>query len=143
MNFWRTNSRHTLGGDRRLDQRKPSTIQAAMCWEHNDTRQCLISSLSLTGMLLELKDTNLQIGTMLQLYFYCTIDDSRKLCSEWVEVVGQRKNGIAVSFARFDNQHQSNIQLMLQQAVSDTSALISANQQPQELFSAKTISKTA
>ncbi|MGD8938029.1 MAG: PilZ domain-containing protein [Gammaproteobacteria bacterium] len=133
MKFWRANRLRDSVRERRLDQRKPSTIQAAMCWEHDHTRQCRITSLSLTGLFLELKDTNVQVGTLLQLFFYCTMDHSKKLCSEWVHVVGQRENGVAVSFARFDNQHQSNIQLMLQQAANNTSVLLPTNKQKQNL----------
>ncbi len=143
MKFWRTNRRRTSVRERRLDQRKSSTLQAAMCWEHDHSCQCRITSLSLTGMLLEFRDTNIQIGTMLQLFFYCTMDDAKKLCSEWVRVVGKRENGVAVSFARFDNQHQSNIQLILQQAVVNTREFFPVKNQNQALSSAATIKKTA
>ncbi|KPJ95140.1 MAG: hypothetical protein AMJ53_03470 [Gammaproteobacteria bacterium SG8_11] len=128
MKFWKSKRRSTVVGERRLDTRKPSTIQAAMCWEQSNTRQCRITSISLTGMFLELNAAKLKIGTLLELFFYCRMDDSKKLCSEWVRVVGQRQNGIAVSFARFDNLHQSNMQLMLQQAFSDTRSPSGAKQ---------------
>jgi hypothetical protein len=114
-----------------------------MCWEHDHTRQCRITSLSLTGMFLELKEANLEIGTELQLFFYCAMDDSEKLCCEWVSVVGQRENGVAVSFARFDNQHQNNIQLMLQQAVPHPYSFSPANGENQSSANAAIGRKSA
>ena len=118
MKFWRSKHQSPQAQERRLDQRKPSTISAAMYWEHNNTRQCRITSVSLTGMFLEMKEPDVNSGTMLQLYFHCFMDNATKRCCEWVRVVGARKNGVAVRFARFDNQHQSNIRLMLHQALS-------------------------
>ncbi|WP_455211842.1 PilZ domain-containing protein [Kaarinaea lacus] len=143
MKFWRSHQRTATVRERRLDQRKPSTIQAAMCWEHDHTRQCRITSLSLTGMFLESPDTDVNIGTILQLFFYCTMDDSKKLCNEWVRVVGKRDTGVAVSFAQFDNQHQSNIQLMLQQAVNHTHSIAGDNYQRKTSPGTATIQKSA
>jgi len=143
MKFWRTNHRAAAVRERRLDQRKPSTIQAAICWERDRTRQCRITSLSLTGMFLELPDANLHIGTVLELFFYCSMDDARKLCNEWVTVVGKRENGVAVSFARFDNQHQSNIQLMLQQGVNHPASIAPASRQTDVLHGAEKMQKSA
>ena len=143
MKFWRTSHRTAAVRERRLDQRKPSTIQAAICWERDRTRQCRITSLSLTGMFLELPEADVNIGTLLELFFYCTMDDSKKLCNEWVTVVGQRENGVAVSFARFDNQHQNNIQLMLQQGVNHSTSIAPASNQPDTLHHAEKVRQSA
>jgi hypothetical protein len=116
--------------ERRLDQRKPSQLQAAVCWDINHSRQCRITSVSLTGLFLELQESRITIGDELQLFFYSQIDGSRKLCCEWVRVEGQRDNGVAVSFARFDNQHQCNIQLMLQEAMVHPASLTNSNVVP-------------
>lgn len=143
MMFRRPNRRRATGSERRLDRRKSSTIQAAMRWEHDIIRQCRITSLSLSGMLLELKDIDIQIGAPLEIFFYSCIDDSKKLCSERVQVVGKREKGIAVSFARFDNQHQSNIQLMLQQTGPQPRMMIPTNHKQQDFPGIENIPKTA
>ena len=110
--------------ERRLDIRKPTSINAAVCSEYFGTKPCVISELSLTGMFLVLSEqSNFTPGTELQLLFYCNMDNCEKLCFEWVRVAGMRKNGVAVSFDHFDNQHQNNIQQMLHQSISHSESL--------------------
>ncbi len=106
------------GRERRLDQRKPTVQQAVIWGDHNQSRQCCITSVSLTGLFLELSDAHLTNGTDVQVFFYSDMDGAQKLCSEWVRVVGERNNGVAVTFIRFDNEHQCNIQLMLHKALT-------------------------
>ena len=105
------------GRERRLDQRKPTAQQAVIWGDHNQSRQCCITSVSLTGLFLELSDAHLINGTDVQVFFYSDMDGAQKLCSEWVRVVGERNNGVAVAFIRFDNEHQCNMQLMLHQTL--------------------------
>ena len=117
MRFFKPKHPALAARERRLDQRKPSELQAAICWEQDQSLQCRITSISLTGLFLELQEAQLASGAIMQLFFYGTMDGSQKLCSEWVRVEGTRHNGVAVSFTRFDNQHQCNMQLMLHQAM--------------------------
>lgn len=124
MKFFKPKHQMPAVRERRLDQRKPSKLQAAVYWDTNHSRQCRITSVSLTGLFLELQESRISIGDILQLFFYSHIDGSRKLCCEWVRVEGRRDKGVAVSFARFDNQHQCNIQLMLHQAMVPPASLV-------------------
>ena len=128
MKFWRPNTlfAHSIR-ERRLDQRKPATINAAICSEHDNGKRCIISSLSLTGMLLQLNEVNLPVGAALQVYFYCNVDGADKCCNELVSVVGVRNDGVAVRFERFDNEHQSNMQMMLHQICEFTAAHQNSN----------------
>ena len=130
MKFFKPNRRSSTMRERRLDHRKPSVLHAAICWEKNNSQRCLVTSVSLTGLFLELQECHPSSGAIMQLLFYCTIDGSRKLCSEWVRVEGHRDNGVAVSFTRFDNQHQCNMQLMLEQAVVHPAALATSKGAP-------------
>lgn len=125
MKIWRTKQQVTNKfRERRLDIRKPATINAVVCGEQSSAQPCIISMLSLSGMFLKLEqETNYDPGTLLQVVFYSTMDSCRKLCCEWVRVAGVRKNGVAVVFAHFDNQHQTNIQLMLHQAIAHTTSI--------------------
>jgi hypothetical protein len=125
MKIWHS-KRQTSGKfrERRLDIRKPTTINAVICYEKSAAVPCVISSLSLTGMLLELTEkVHFELGTLLQLVFYSTIDHCRKVCCEWVSVAGMRENGVAVRFAHFDHEHQTNIQQMLHQAMTHSPPL--------------------
>jgi hypothetical protein len=133
MKFFNPKRRMKVVRERRLDQRKPSQLQAAVCWNPQHSQQCRITSMSLTGLFLELQESRITIGEVLQLFFYSDIDGSRKLCCEWVRVEGQRNNGVAVSFARFDNQHQCNIQLMLQEAMVHPASLTNVGGAPEAI----------
>ena len=119
--------------ERRLDKRKSLTINAVVCSEQDSAQPCIISTLSLSGMFLVLEpETRFADGTLLQLVFYSTRDNCRKVCCEWVRVVGMRESGVAVTFAHFDNQHQTNIQQMLHQVSVHTPSIpltLSGNQQ--------------
>lgn len=114
MKFWPNNhSKNRHAHERRLDTRKSSTIPAAICWGDDNSKYCTISHVSLTGMLLDVNSTGFSADTVARIFFYSDIDGARKRCCEWVRVVGVRNNGVAVCFTHFDNEHQSNIQMML------------------------------
>lgn len=114
MKFWQNNhSKSHSTHERRLDTRISSTIPAAICWSDDNSKHCTISHVSLTGMLLDVHNVDLPADTEAKIYFYCDIDGARKRCCEWVRIVGIRNNGVAVCFTHFDNEHQSNIQMML------------------------------
>ena len=129
MKFWRSKSQasNTIR-ERRLDIRKPTYISALVCSEQSGATPCVISSLSLTGMFLELEEeVDFETGALLQLVFYSTMDSISKRCGEWVHVAGMRKNGVAVSYAHFDNEHQTNILFMLHQATIYSVAPLTVN----------------
>jgi hypothetical protein len=66
-------------------------------------------------MFLEIPNENLPLGTEFEMFFYCDYYGNTKRCCEWVRVVSCGPSGVAVEFSRFDNQHQSNIQILYHQ----------------------------
>ncbi|WP_455203343.1 PilZ domain-containing protein [Kaarinaea lacus] len=114
MNFLQSLlSRSATAKERRWDIRKPSEIDAAVCWGPSSYKRCSITSLSLTGMFLKLPNADIPAGSELDIMFLHDGRGGNKRCVETARVVRTTENGVAVCFNHFNNQHQTNIQIML------------------------------
>ena len=90
-------------------------IKAMIMLDSEHAKRIIITNLNLNGMLLEIPNENLPVGAEFEMFFYCDYYGNTKRCCEFVRVVSSDKSGVAVEFSRFDNQHQSNIQILFHQ----------------------------
>ncbi|WP_455209890.1 PilZ domain-containing protein [Kaarinaea lacus] len=90
-------------------------IKAMIMLDSEHAKRIIITNLNLNGMFLEFPNENLPIGAEFEMFFYCDYYGNTKRCSETVRVVSCDSSGVAVEFSHFDNQHQSNIQILFHQ----------------------------
>ena len=90
-------------------------IKAMIMLDGEHATRIIITNLNLNGMFLEIPNENLPIGADFEMCFYCDYYGNTKRCCERVRVVSCDASGVAVEFSRFDNQHQSNIQVLFHQ----------------------------
>ncbi|KPJ91827.1 MAG: hypothetical protein AMJ53_10680 [Gammaproteobacteria bacterium SG8_11] len=103
-------------------------IKAMLMLDSEHAKRIIITNLNFNGMFLEIPNVTLPVGVELEIFFYCDYYGNTKRCSEWVRVVSCDPSGVAVKFSRFDNQHQSNMQILFHQmhSVTDRSSTVDA-----------------
>jgi hypothetical protein len=92
-----------------------NNLKAMITLDGEHATRIIITNLNLNGMFLKIPNENLNIGMELEIYFFCDYYGITKRCCEWVRVVSCDISGVAVEFSRFDNQHQSNMQVLFHQ----------------------------
>lgn len=116
MKFWDSlfrnadNVPHHPGNNMELNK-----IKAMIMLDGEHATHIIITNLNLNGMFLEIPNERLPIGVEFEMCFYCDYYGITKRFCEWVRVVSCDSSGVAAEFSRFDNQHQSNIQVLFHQ----------------------------
>ena len=90
-------------------------IKAMIMLDSEHAKRIFITNFNLNGMFLEIRNDKLPVGAELEMYFYCDHYGETKRYCELIRVVSCDSSGVAVEFCRFDNQHQTNIQILFEQ----------------------------
>jgi hypothetical protein len=123
MKIWPFVSKgYSVGGDRRRDIRKKSSMPATVQVLGERKRiRCTVTDINLTGMFLEIPHCDWPVGQQLQVLFQFEVDGNSRFCGDTVRVVRQSEWGVGVKYERYDNQHQCTLQMMLH-CVNDVQA---------------------